>query len=58
MKNTDDEELSQDDIKVLKAIVKREEAASLIWKWVTAFLYVAVPIGTLYGIYKSLGGHP
>ena len=51
-------DLNEEDIRVLKEIVKREQAATLIWKWFKAFLMVAVPIATLYSIYKASGGQP
>ncbi len=50
--------LSDEEMKVLKAVIKREEAANLIWKWVRNLLMVAVPVATLYSIYKALGGQP
>lgn len=52
------DDLSDEEIKVLKDMIKREQAASLIWKWFTTFLYVAVPIASLYAFYKTLGGQP
>lgn len=55
-KNID--ELSDDEIKVLKDMVEREKAVSRIWGWIKNFLYVAVPITTLYAFYKSMGGQP
>jgi hypothetical protein len=58
MTSPEDKELSQEDIKVLKDMVEREKAVSLIWGWVKAFLYVAVPAATLYSLYKSFGGQP
>ena len=50
--------LSEEELKVLKDMVKREQAAGLVWKWFKALLYVAVPLATLYSIYKSFGGQP
>lgn len=50
--------LSDEEIEVLKEVVKREQAASLIWKWIRALLMVAVPIATLYSLYKASGGQP
>lgn len=51
-------ELDDEEIKVLKAIVKREEAATLIWKWFTTFIGVAIPVIGIYAFWKSLGGNP
>lgn len=52
------EELTPEEIKALKLVVKREEAAGLIWKWFTSFLAVAIPVVALYTWYKSQGGQP
>lgn len=51
-------DLSDDEIKVLRDMVERERAVGLIWGWIKAFLYVAVPAATLYSMYKSFGGQP
>lgn len=51
-------DLSEDEIKELKQILDERKGARLIWKWLTAFLAVAVPLATLYGLYKSMGGQP
>lgn len=50
--------LPKDEYDTLKDIIKRDQAAHIVWKWVRAFLAVAVPIATLYGIYKAMGGQP
>lgn len=52
------EELSPEEIEILKGIVKREEAINWFWGWVKAFLAVAVPVATLYALYKNYGGQP
>lgn len=52
------DQFSEEEIKALKDVVKREQAAGLIWKWIKAFLMVAVPIATLYSLYKASGGQP
>lgn len=46
--------LSDDEVKVLKEIVEREKAVSKIWGWIKSFLYVAVPVTTLYSFYLFL----
>lgn len=51
-------DLDEEEIQALRDMIKREQAASLVWKWFKAILYVAVPLATLYSIYKSLGGQP
>lgn len=51
---TDDKELSEEEIRVLKDMVEREKAVTRVWGWVKAFLYVAVPITTLYSFYELL----
>lgn len=51
-------DLSDDEIQVLKDMVEREKAVTRVWGWVKNFLYVAVPITTLYAFYKSMGGQP
>jgi hypothetical protein len=52
------DQLDEEEIKVLREIVEREKAAKLIWKWFTTFLGVAIPIIGIYAFYKSLGGQP
>lgn len=51
-------DLSEDEIQVLKDMVEREKAVTRVWGWIKNFLYVAVPITTLYAFYKSMGGQP
>lgn len=50
--------LNDEELKAFRDMIKREQAAGLIWKWFKALLYVAVPLATLYSIYKSFGGQP
>jgi hypothetical protein len=50
--------LPKDEYDTLKSMIKRDEAAHLVVKWIRAFLYVAVPLASLYAFYKSLGGQP
>jgi len=47
-------ELDPDEVKILRQMVEREKAVGLIWGWVKTFLYVAVPITTLYSFYELL----
>jgi protein-S-isoprenylcysteine O-methyltransferase Ste14 len=49
-------ELSEEEIKVLKEVAKREVAVGLVWSWIRNFLYVAVPITTLYTFFEYLRG--
>lgn len=51
---TEDKELTEDEIKILRDIVEREKAVTRVWGWIRAFLYVAVPVTTLYSFYELL----
>ena len=44
--------LRKDEYDTLKNIIRRDEAASMIWRWIKAVLYVAVPLTTLYTFFQ------
>lgn len=48
--------LSEDELEVLKKIIKREEAVSWLWGWVRSFLFVAAGgVLTLYSVFELWG---
>lgn len=51
-------DLDEEDLKELKQLLNERRGAKVVWKWFTSFLYVAVPLASLYAFYKSLGGQP
>jgi hypothetical protein len=51
-------DLSDEEIKEIKQILDERRGAKLVWRWLIAFLSVAVPLATLYGLYKQAGGQP
>ena len=54
--NLDD--FDEEDLKELKEFLNERRGAKLLWKWLTTFLAVAVPLASLYAFWKSMGGQP
>lgn len=47
-------EFSDEEVKILKEVVKREETVSRVWGWIRSFLVTAVPLTTLYMFYDYI----